>query len=181
MYRGLTGGCFEVFNLTYIILLLIAGVLLAFLETFIPSGGLLVVLAVLSLLAAVMLGFAQSAATGSVVLIVELVSVPVLVIVGLKMLPRTPFGRKMLLTAPGDDFGKSRGQAGVSEEDYSHLLGKTGIVMASLRPSGIVEIDGVRYSVAAEGELIEQGCEVVVVKVEGNNVIVEPKERREQA
>jgi membrane-bound serine protease (ClpP class) len=163
--------------LTYIVILLVAGVLLAFLETFIPSGGILSVLAGVALVAAVVLGFGQSGTVGSIVLIAELVCVPVFVVVGLKMLPRTLGGRKMMLGGPGKDFADSRGKAGVSDEDYSYLVGKTGIVAGTLRPSGIAEIEGRRYSVAAQGERIDQGCEITVIKVEGNDIIVEPKDR----
>ena len=163
--------------MTYIVILLVAGVLLAFLETFIPSGGILSVLAGVALVAAVVLGFGQSGTVGSIVLIAELVCVPIFVVVGLKMLPRTFVGRKMMLEGPSKDFAASRGKAGVSDEDYSFLVGKTGIVAGALRPSGIAEIEGRRYSVAAQGERIDQGCEITVIRVEGNEIIVEPKDR----
>jgi membrane-bound serine protease (ClpP class) len=163
--------------LAYIVILLLAGVFLVFLETLIPSGGMLSVLAAAALVAGVVLGFMRSGTTGCLVLIIVLVCVPMFVLIGLKVLPRTLVGRKMLLTSPSRDSAGSRGKAGVSGEDYDHLLGKTGITVAPLRPSGIAEIDGKRYSVAAEGEMIERGCEIIVIKVEGNNIVVEPKER----
>src|SRR4030042_1093709 len=147
--------------LTYIVILLVAGVLLAFLETFIPSGGILSVLAGVALVAAVVLGFGQSGTVGSIVLIAELVCVPIFVVVGLKMLPRTFVGRKMMLEGPSKDFAESRGKAGVRDEDYGSLVGKTGVVVGPLRPSGMGEIEERRYSVAAQGEGIEQGCEII--------------------
>ncbi len=167
--------------MAYIVILLVAGMLLAFLETFIPSGGILIVLAGAALIAAIVLGFGQSGTVGCIVLIAVLVCVPVFVIVGLKLLPKTFLGRKMMLAGPGKDFAESRGKAGVSDEDYSHLVGKTGIVEGALRPSGIAEIEGNRYSVAAEGERIDRGCEITVIKVEGNSIIVEPKDRSSQS
>jgi membrane-bound serine protease (ClpP class) len=160
---------------TYIIILLVAGVLLAFLETFIPSGGLLAVLAGGSLLGAVVLGFMQSGDTGCIVSIAVIICVPIIVVIGLKLLPRTPFGRRMLLAGPKGDFAASGGTGRVSEEDYGNLTGKSGIVVASLRPAGIAEIDGKRRSVTADGQMIDSGCEIVVVRVEGNNIIVRPK------
>ena len=163
--------------MTYIVILLVAGVLLAFLETFIPSGGTLIVLAGAALMGAIVLGFGQNGTVGCIVLIAVLVCVPVFVVVGLKMLPRTFVGRKMMLEGPSKDFAESRGKAGVSDEDYSYLVGKTGIVAGTLRPSGIAEIEGRRYSVAAQGERIDQGCEITVIRVEGNEIIVEPKDR----
>ena len=133
----------------YIIILLLAGVLLAFMETFIPSGGILSFLAGLSLIAAIVLGFMQSGTVGCIVLLLILICVPMFVLLGLRILPITPIGRKMLLIEPGQDIAQSRGKAGVSRENYSHLKGKTGIAISKLRPSGFAEIDGKRYSVLA--------------------------------
>jgi membrane-bound serine protease (ClpP class) len=161
--------------LTYIIILLAAGVLLAFLETFIPSGGVLAVLAAGSLLGAVVLGFMQSNDTGCIVSIAVIVCVPIIVVVGLKLLPKTPFGRRMLLAGPEGDFAARGGTGRISPEDYGDLTGKSGIVVASLRPAGIAEIDGKRRNVTADGRMIDPGCEIVVVRVEGNNIIVRPK------
>ena len=55
-------------------------------------------------------------------------------------------------------------------------MGKTGITATPLRPSGIAEFSDQRYSVVAEGEMIEKGTEIIVVKIEGNSIVVEPKE-----
>jgi membrane-bound serine protease (ClpP class) len=160
---------------TYIIILLVAGVLLAFLETFIPSGGVLAVLAAGSLVGAVALGFMQSSDVGCIVSIAVIVCVPIIVVIGLKLLPRTPFGRRMLLAGPKRDFAASGGTGRMSPEDYGNLTGKSGIVVAALRPAGIAEIDGKRRGVTADGQMVDAGCEIVVVRVEGNNIIVRPK------
>jgi membrane-bound serine protease (ClpP class) len=160
---------------TYIIVLLVAGVLLAFLETFIPSGGVLAVLAAGSLLGAVVLGFMQSADAGCIVSIAVIVCVPIIVVIGLKLLPKTPFGRRMLLAGPRRDLAAGGGAGRMSQEDYGNLMGKSGIVVASLRPAGIAEIDGKRRTVTADGQMIDPGREIVVVRVEGNNIIVRPK------
>jgi membrane-bound serine protease (ClpP class) len=160
---------------TYIIVLLIAGVLLAFLETFIPSGGVLAVLAAGSLLGAIVLGFMQSSDTGCIVSIAVIICVPIIVVIGLKLLPKTPLGRRMLLVGPKGKFAASGETGRMSPEDYGDLTGKSGVVVASLRPAGIAEIDGKRRSVTADGQMIDPGCEIVVVRVEGNNIIVRPK------
>ena len=161
--------------MTYIIILLVAGVLLAFVETLVPSGGVLAVLAGASLLGAVVLGFMQDNTAGCIVCIVVIVCVPIIVVIGLKMLPKTPFGRRMLLAGPEGDSAARGGTGRMSTEDYGDLMGKTGIVVASLRPAGIAEIDGKRHTVTADGEMINRGREIVVVRVEGNNIIVRPK------
>ena len=162
--------------MAYAIILLVVGILLVFLETFIPSGGILGFVAAASLVGAVILAFMQSGTIGWTILLIALVCVPVLILLGLKVLPRTPFGRKLLLMGPHEKFGDAGGKAGISDQNFDLLNGKTGVTVTQLRPSGVAEIDGERYSVVAEGEIIDPGCDVVVIKVEGNNIIVARKD-----
>ncbi len=68
-----------------------------------------------------------------------------------------------------------------SEEGYSvarselkGLVGKKGTAVTKLRPSGTVEIDGMRIDVVSEGDYITAGTEIIVVKVDGTRVIVRP-------
>ena len=156
------------------IILLLTGIILVLLETLLPSGGILGVLATASLIGAVIMGFSQSPATGWGVLLAVLICVPILVLLGLKALPRTPFGRKMILSEPQQNKG-ARGKAGVDDENFGSLKGKSGISVTELRPSGIAEIDGKRYSVVSEGEMIEPSVEIFVKEVEGNNIIISRK------
>jgi membrane-bound serine protease (ClpP class) len=154
-----------------VIILLLAGIILVILEALLPSGGIFGVLAAASLIGAVALGFMQSQRTGLLVLLAVLICVPVLVLLGLKVLPRTPFGRKMTLSEHQWDR-ESRGRAGVDDENFESLRGKSGVTITALRPSGIAEIDGKRYSVVSESEMIEPSVEIVVKDVEGNNIII---------
>jgi len=157
--------------LTYVIILLLAGIVLVILETLLPSGGILGILATACLIGAIALGFMQSPTTGWLVLLAVLVCVPVLVLLGLKVLPSTPIGRKMILTEDQHDKD-ARGKAGVDDENFELLKGKSGTTVTGLRPSGIAEIEGKRYSVVSESEMMERGVEIVVKDVEGNNIIV---------
>jgi membrane-bound serine protease (ClpP class) len=154
-----------------VIILLLVGIILVILETLLPSGGILAILAAASLIGAVALGFMQSQTTGWLVLLAVLICVPILVLLGLKALPRTPFGRKMILAESQQDKD-ARGKAGVDDENFELLKGKSGVTITALRPSGNAEIDGKRYSVVSESEMIEPSVEIVVKEVEGNNIIV---------
>lgn len=60
----------------------------------------------------------------------------------------------------------------VSSNDYSHLLGKTGIAITNLRPAGFVEIDGQKIDSVSEGPMIDSGEKIEVVSVEGFSVKV---------
>lgn len=53
------------------------------------------------------------------------------------------------------------------------LIGKEGVVLTTLRPSGTIEIDGKRYDAISLGEFIEKNSKVKVIKIEGGKIIVE--------
>ena len=44
--------------------------------------------------------------------------------------------------------------------------------MSALRPAGIADIGGARVDVVSDGEFIEPGAAVQVVRVDGNRVVV---------
>lgn len=52
------------------------------------------------------------------------------------------------------------------------LIGKTGVAITTLRPSGIAEFDGRRVDVATSGEFIQKGETVTVIKAEGMHIRV---------
>ena len=161
--------------MTYAIILLVAGILLAFLETIVPSGGLLGFLAAASLIGAVVIGFMHGEPAGWIILLVTAICVPVLILLGLKILPKTPFGRRMMLAEPDRKRDSLSGRVEISDENFSRLKDKSGVTVTELRPSGIAEINDKRYSVVSEGEMIDSSVEIIVKEVEGNNIIVRKK------
>jgi len=56
--------------------------------------------------------------------------------------------------------------------DYSKLLGKIGITESELNPAGIVQIDGEIYDVKTEGEFVDIGRGVKVIRIRSKNIIV---------
>ena len=56
--------------------------------------------------------------------------------------------------------------------DLEQYIGKTGAAHTPLRPAGIADLNGVRLNVVTEGDFIEQGTPVRVVRVSGNRVVV---------
>jgi membrane-bound ClpP family serine protease len=57
-------------------------------------------------------------------------------------------------------------------EHRSSYLGKSGVAVSPLRPTGIVEIDGERIEVATEGEFISSGSTVRVVAMDRRRYFV---------
>ncbi|MEC7232697.1 MAG: NfeD family protein [Planctomycetota bacterium] len=152
--------------MTTIILLFGLGLALVVAEVFIPSMGVLGMLAGLSLMTSIGMAFYEDAGTGTLLLVITAVSVPLILTFGIKLFPRTPLGRK--ITARGFSFEDGRA---VDRRDEG-LAGARGVVEAQLRPAGIARIDGRRVDVVSRGEAIDAGIEVVVVEVSGNRVIV---------
>ena len=58
------------------------------------------------------------------------------------------------------------------KEDYTGLVKKTGLTITHLRPSGRAQIGDDFFDVVSEGNFIEPDREVVVMKVEGNRIVV---------
>jgi membrane-bound serine protease (ClpP class) len=56
--------------------------------------------------------------------------------------------------------------------DYERLVGKIGVAVTTLRPSGRVEIDGEVYPVEADGSFVEPGRGVKVTRVRGSAITV---------
>ncbi|MBQ2113889.1 MAG: serine protease [Selenomonadales bacterium] len=59
-----------------------------------------------------------------------------------------------------------------SVDDHGTLVGKEGIVISELRPSGKVEIDGNVYDVVSSGPYLEEGERVVVAEAVGMRIVV---------
>lgn len=52
------------------------------------------------------------------------------------------------------------------------LIGKTGVALTPLRPSGIALIDGKRYSVETQATFTERDTEITVIAVDGPKITV---------
>jgi len=57
-------------------------------------------------------------------------------------------------------------------KNYKELIGKIAVTQCELNPSGAVLIDDEIYDVRTEGEHIDEGRGVKVVRVQGKKIIV---------
>lgn len=158
-------------------LLLAISVFLFAAEFFIPSGGLVTVLAISSLAASILFaaqswwvespGYFWSFVAAAVVL------VPLSILGTIQILPYTSWGRRMTLEPP-----PGGGLEGFQEEtDFLvSQVGLTGVTVTVLNPGGMVEIDGERLHCEGDGMMLESGSAVEVVSVNGNRLRVRPVE-----
>jgi len=157
------------------ILLVGSGLALLVLEVFvIPGFGLAGVLGIGALFAGLSLSLVGGGATWEFVVqavgrvIISIVLALVASLVMLRVLPRLPFGRRLIL-----ETGLPAGEGFASAPaDDSNWLGKSGIAFSPLRPAGIAEIDGERVDVVSDGEFIDAGAPIVVSRVDGNRIVV---------
>jgi membrane-bound serine protease (ClpP class) len=59
-----------------------------------------------------------------------------------------------------------------SPEDYSALIGKSGIAVSTLRPVGKAKIEDKVYPVETEGDYIEKDEIIKVIHIFGNRIVV---------
>ena len=137
-------------------------------EVFVPSGGLISIVALICLGVGVGIFFKQSTTVGIIGIIVAIVMIPSSVICAYKMFPRTRFGRAVILSRPERDAG----DAIRDTVDLKGLLGAAGVVLTPLRPVGTCDFSGKRYECVAESGFVEKNKTVKVIHVEGTQLTV---------
>ncbi|MBN1908192.1 MAG: hypothetical protein JW818_00500 [Pirellulales bacterium] len=155
------------------LIFLILGLGLALLEVFLPSGGLLGFLCIVSIVGAIYMGFLQSPAVGVSILAMAGLGLPAMVALAFKLLPNTPVGRRLLLNAPTEDDVLPDDERQRSLKD---LVGHTGRAKSKMLPAGVIKIDGRTIDAVTEGMPAEPGQAVRVIEVRGNRVVVRPIE-----
>ena len=147
------------------VILQLAGVVVLIAEIILPSGGILTIIAAGLFGYSLYMVFAGiSTFAGMVFVMADVVMLPFVLIIGIKLLAKSPVTLKTNLS-------KDNGYSSQSE-DLDALNGASGIAVTTLRPAGTALINNERVDVVSRGEFIEKGTQVEVIEVEGNQVIV---------
>lgn len=146
--------------------------LLMLLEAFVPSGGVLGVAAVLAAIAGVVFLFRHDPLWGAIGLLGTAVLGPMTFFSAIKMLPSTAMGRKIVGESAEEIAQAREMRAREQRKGREGLLEREGVALTDMRPSGVVEIDGVRHDAIARGGLVDRGQRVRVVKTDGLTIEV---------
>lgn len=158
---------------TWAFLLLAIGITLLIAEVFIPSGGIISVLATLAVVGALFCAWQAWwdsspwnfwAFVGGMALLL-----PATVVTAFYVWPSTPLGKRAILEGPAPHEVASFVE---QEEKFRQMIGKIGDTVTALNPAGIVRIDGERVHCQSEGMILDPGTRVRVISVRANSVVV---------
>lgn len=148
------------------VLLLVVGFGLVLLEMHIPGFGVPGIAGAICLILAVALT-AENFAQALVMILGILAILGIMLGVVLTFFTKGKFFKPLILP---DEQKKEHGY--ISSSDLDYLLGKSGVAVTDLRPTGSVDIDGVKFDVISEGEYINKGTNVEIFKVSGVKLLV---------
>ena len=155
-------------NLPILICFLI-GIGLMVLEAFMPGFGLPGISGIILEVVAVVLTWMNNgpvAALGMTLIILSILAIAISM--SLRSAANGKLSRSKLVL--NDTESNEAGYR--STEDLDVLLGREGVTTTVLRPTGMAEFDGVRLNVVSEGEFIQSGTRVQIVRVEGSRILV---------
>jgi membrane-bound serine protease (ClpP class) len=151
-----------------VIALAAAGVVLLFLEMFLP-GIIAGVIGGILLIASVVTAYREiGPEAGNITLVATTALTAALWWWWATKFQQTRFGRRMTLATTSTGTSPAEGLA--------QLIGQTGAAATPLRPSGTILVAGKRVDAITGGEFIEQGTPVRIVRMEGPGVIVRRQE-----
>jgi membrane-bound ClpP family serine protease len=157
--------------LVFAAVLLFFALALAVLEMFVPSGGVLGVLAALAAAAGVVIAYYFGGVlAGTLFLGAVAIAVPVLLAVAVQVWPHTPIGRSVLIALPESEEDVLPDDA--ERQRLKNLIGRRGTARSDMLPSGAVQIDKHVYDAVADGMAIDAGQAVQVVAVRMNCLVV---------
>ena len=154
------------------ITLFLISLLLVSLEAFIPSAGVLGLLAGTLLVWSIYKGFMASTLCGICLACSTLIALPLLFMMFVKWWPLTPLGKRML-NATSDDPADLLPD-GETYVQVQSQVGKQGTAVTDFLPNGRIRVDDSEFDAVTEGVLVDAGTPIEVTHVEGNRIIVRP-------
>lgn len=148
------------------IILFIAGFILIGIEMAIPGFSIPGVSGIICLVVAIFL-VSDSFVEGAIIALIIMALLGIMFAVILGILSKAKLKSPIILR---DEQNKEKGF--ISSNDLKYLLGKQGVAVTDLRPSGTADFDGIEFDVISEGKYISKGTRLEIYKVQGSKLIV---------
>ena len=144
-----------------LIILFAFGLLAVFAEILI-AGMIVGILGTICVIASIYMAYDTGArGLGNIFILISILSVPLFVFLWYRLASRT-----FAITASEEGFTSAGG--------LEDLLGKEGVAITMLRPSGVANFNGRRVDVISKGEMVSKNTRIKVIEVRGNKVVVKP-------
>ncbi len=150
------------------LLLYCVALVVAFVDLFVPSGGMLLIMATAAAFGAILFGFRSGTTMGMAMLTIVVASVPAFAYAAIKIWPNTPLGKRIILSLPS-----------VSAEAVSNnasprnaLVGVVIEAESPLMPTGQVRVGHRHYNAVVESGIIEAGQNVEIIGFKERNLVV---------
>lgn len=159
---------------SFIAILALAVTLMLFVaEIFVPSAGMIAVLALLCLAASVwsawMAWWDTSPSIWWTYIASVLILIPTTLSFAVKFFPNTTWGKKIIHEVPTlDEVTGFRAET----EHLRSLIGKIGKTQTLLNPSGFVLVNDERLNCESQGMIIDPQVDVEIIAVEGARLVV---------
>ena len=88
------------------------------------------------------------------------------------LLPQSRVMNRLFLTTSLAGGSASGSSIPMTSSGQSALLGSFGVAISDLRPAGVANIEGQRMDVVSDGEFINAGTNLEVIRVEGRRILV---------
>ena len=148
------------------IILFVAGFILIGIEMVIPGFSIPGVSGIICLVVAIFL-VSDSFVEGAIIALVIMALLGIMFVIILGILSKARLKSPIILK---DEQNKEKGF--ISSNDLNYLLGKQGVAVTDLRPSGTADFDGIEFDVLSEGKYISKDTRLVIFKVQGSKLIV---------
>lgn len=160
--------------LTIAVILLAVGLAVIVLELFVPSGGILAVVAAAAIVGSVIAALMhEDRSVGMTFAVAEVAAVIGGLALIVKWWPNSSIGRRIAPELP-------REEEVLPENELKQLVGKLGYAKSMMLPSGAVVVEGRTVNAVSEGMAIDAGEAVKVIEVRGNRIVVRKVEIAEQ-
>ena len=155
----------DIFSIIAIVLI-VAGFILVGIEMIVPGFSVPGITGIICLVAGIFLA-ADSIKEGVIISLIILVLLALMMFVLIKLLANK---RNKLPFVLQEEMASTSGY--ISSNDLQYLLGKEGVALTDLRPSGKGDFEGVTFDVLTDGSYIVKGARVVIQKVQGSKLFV---------